>query len=207
MTLHMHHVDRIAIADLRPTQVTVGYREVAAKRRQWDLLSKADRKRFLDGHVVPTVLGPKARHYIVDHHHLARALADDGRDSVLVGQLADLSALEKPEFWTVMDHRHWVYPFDANGMRQSFTAIPKTVSGLADDIWRSLAGAVRDAGGYAKENEPFAEFLWADFLRRRLDPALPARDFDAAVTAACTLAHSPAAAHLPGWSAVARSVA
>ena len=204
MTLRVHHVERIEIALLRPTQLTVGYREVAAKRAEWDGLAKADRKRFLDGHVVPTVLGPRQRHYVVDHHHLARALADDGHDTILVGQLADLSVIEKPEFWTVMDHRRWVYPFDAEGRRQPWEAIPKAVTALADDPWRSLAGALRNAGGYAKENEPFAEFLWADFLRLRLDPALLAHDFDAAVAAALKLAHTPAAAHLPGWAAAAR---
>jgi hypothetical protein len=200
MIQNMHHVDRTAIAELRPTQLTVGYREVAAKRAAWDAMKKPARKQFLDGHVVPVVLGPGQRRYVVDHHHLARALADDGQHMVLVGQLADFSVLSKPEFWLVMQHRRWVYPFDANGERQPFDALPKTVGQLVDDPWRSLAGAVRDAGGCAKENEPFAEFLWADFLRRRLDAALLASDFNAAVAAALKLAHTAAAAHLPGWS-------
>jgi len=202
MTLHMHHVDRIAIAELRPTQLTVGYREVAAKRAAWDAMKKAARKQFLDGHVVPVVLGPSRRRYVVDHHHLARALADDGQDAVLVGQLADFSVLSKSEFWLVMQHRRWVYPFDANGERQPFDALPKTIAQLADDPWRSLAAAVRDAGGFAKENEPFAEFLWADFLRRRLDAALLADDFAGAVAVALKVVHTAAAAHLPGWSQV-----
>ena len=201
MTVRVSHVSRIAIADLRPTQLTVGYREVAAKRAEWRGLPKAGRAKFLDGHVVPVVVGPKGRPFVVDHHHLARALADEGRDSIFAGHLADFSALAKAEFWMVMEHRKWVYPFDADGQRQPFEAIPKSIEALADDPWRSLAGAIRDLGGYAKENEPFAEFLWADFLRRRIDPALLAGDFDAAVAAALRLAHLPAAAHLPGWSA------
>jgi hypothetical protein len=180
--------------------LTLGYREVAAKRAAWDAMKKAARKQFLDGHVVPVVLGPNKRRYIVDHHHLARALADDGQETVLVGQLADFSVLSKPEFWLVMQHRRWVYPFDANGDLQPFDALPKTIAQLADDPWRSLAASLRDAGGYAKENEPFAEFLWADFLRRRLDAALIARDFKAAIAASLKLAHTAAAAHLPGWS-------
>ncbi len=203
MTLHMHHVDRVAIADLRPTQLTVGYREVAAKRAEWAALDKHDRQHFLDGHVVPTVLGPKRRNYVVDHHHLARALADDGHVTILIGQLADLSALEKPEFWTIVEHRRWVYPYDADGMRQPFAAIPTEVTALPDDPWRSLAGSVRDAGGYAKDDAPFAEFLWADFFRRRMKVGLLAKDFDAAVAKALTLAHGTPAAHLPGWSAAA----
>ncbi len=41
--------------------------------------------------------------------------------------------------------------------------LPKTVAKLVDDPFRSLAGELRRAGGYAKDAEPFSEFLWADF--------------------------------------------
>lgn len=150
---------------------------------------------------MPVVLGSGQRRYVVDHHHLARALADDGQNTILVGQLADFSVLAKPDFWLVMQHRRWAYPYGRNGERQPFEAMPKAITQLVDDPWRSLAGALRDVGGYAKENEPFAEFLWADFLRRRLDPALLVRDFAAAIAAALNLAHTSTAAHLPGWAA------
>jgi hypothetical protein len=39
---------------------------------------------------------------------------------------------------------------------------------LIDDPFRSLAGELRRAGGFAKDTTPFSEFLWADFLRRRV---------------------------------------
>lgn len=204
MTQHIEHVERIAISDLRPTQSTVGYREVIAKRAGWDALTKAKRRNFLDGHVVPTVVGPKERPYIVDHHHLARALADDGHATILIGRLANLSALDKDEFWIVMEHRRWVYPYDAEGRRQAFADIPKMVTALPDNPWRSLAGALRAAGGFAKEDQPFAEFLWADFLRRRIDPKILQDDFAAATAAALKLCHTKVAAHLPGWSATRR---
>jgi hypothetical protein len=177
----MHHVDRTAIAELRPTQLAVGYRELAAKRAASDAMKKPARKKFLDGHVVPD---PGERRYVVDHHHLARAPADYGQDTVLVGQLADCSVLSKPEFWLVMQPRRWVYPFDAHGERQPFDALPETFARLVDDPWRSLAGAVRDPGRYAKANQPFAELRWADFLRRRLYAALLAGDFRAAIARA-----------------------
>ena len=195
------HVERVDITLLRPTQMTVGYREVDAKRAEWRARPKAGRKHFINGHVVPTVVGPKHDIYVVDHHHLARALADEGLKTVLAGHLADLSALEKDEFWSVMSHRNWVYPFDADGRRHDFNQIPKGIEALADDPWRSLAGALRDAGGYAKQGEPFAEFRWADFLRRRIDAALLAADFEAALARARALAHLHGAAHLPGWTA------
>ncbi|MFZ0239986.1 MAG: ParB-like protein, partial [Xanthobacteraceae bacterium] len=61
----------VAISDLRPTQITVGMREVAAKRQRWrEIAAKAGAK-FLGKHMIPVVLGPKSRHYVVDHHHLA----------------------------------------------------------------------------------------------------------------------------------------
>ena len=99
-----------------------------------------------------------------------------------------------------MEHRRWVFPIDADGIRHPYSAIPKRIDRLVDDPWRSLSGAVRRAGGYAKESAPFEEFLWADFFRRRIDPALLASDFAAALAVAVPLSHSAAAAHLPGWS-------
>src|SRR5215472_15537673 len=64
----------IAIDELRPTQITVGMREVVAKRRAWR--EKKDHKagEFLGDHMIPVILGPKERYYVIDHHHLALAL-------------------------------------------------------------------------------------------------------------------------------------
>lgn len=58
MTRHMRHVDRIAIAELRPSPLTAGMREVAATRAAWDAMTKAARQQCLEGPVVPVVLGP-----------------------------------------------------------------------------------------------------------------------------------------------------
>jgi hypothetical protein len=53
--------------------------------------------------------------------------------------------------------------------------LPKTVAGLIDDPFRSLAGELRRAGGFAKDTTPFSEFLWTDFLRRRVKRLNPPR--------------------------------
>lgn len=47
---------------------------------------------------------------------------------------------------------------------------------------------------------PYAEFLWADYLRRHIGAAVLERSFDAAVAAALQLAHAPRASYLPGWA-------
>ena len=113
---------------------------------------------------------------------------------------ANLSALAKDEFWLVMDHRQWVHSYDAQGRREPFSAIPKGLKSLTDDPYRSLAAAVRMAGGFPKDQAPFAEFLWADFFRHRVPAAQLRSDPDSALSAALLLAHDTAAMHLPGWS-------
>ncbi len=92
-----------------------------------------------------------------------------------------------------------MHPIDAEGRRYGVDALPKHVKGLVDDPYRSLAGYVRDAGGYVKTETAFAEFLWADFFRHRMSIGPGPQGFDAAVRKALALAHDPAAHHLPGF--------
>jgi hypothetical protein len=188
-----------AIADLRPTQITVGMREVNEKRAQWRAHA-ADKKAILLGaHLIPVVLGPKQRFYLVDHHHLARALHEEGVAEVAVTIVSDLSTLEPAAFWVYLDNRSWTHLYDAHGERQSHKELPKHVAGLIDDPYRSLAGALRRAGGFAKETAPFSEFLWADFLRRRIKPKEAEARPQEALEEAFRLAKSEDAAYLPGW--------
>jgi hypothetical protein len=113
--------------------------------------------------------------------------------------IANLSQLDPDAFWTVMDNRSWMHPFDANGQRRHYKDIPKSVTKLVDDPFRSLAGELRRAGGFAKDTTPFSEFLWADFLRRRMKRKIVDRDFDRAIAKALQLAKSTDAGYLPGW--------
>jgi hypothetical protein len=189
----------VAIDDLRPTQITVGMREVAEKRKHWREIHGKDTGKFLGKHMIPVILGPKHRHYVIDHHHLARALYDEGVKDVAVTVIANLSKLEPDVFWTVLDDRNWMHPFDAEGRRRHYRDIPKSVTKMIDDPFRSLAGELRRAGGFAKDTTPFSEFLWADFLRRRMKRKLVDANFARAVEEALELAKSPDADYLPGW--------
>ena len=195
------HLKEWRIADLRPTQVTVGFREVERKREEWRARGHVGKSDYLGRHMLPAVIGPKAVPWIVDHHHLALALHREGAETVLISPIADLSDLEADEFLTFMDNRNWLHPFDAKGRRVGLDDLPKKVADLVDDPFRSLAGSLREAGGYAKDATPYSEFLWADFLRRRIGAKALAEDAAAALKTARELAHSEAAAHLPGWTA------
>ena len=189
----------VAIIDLRPTQITVGMREVKAKRKRWRETGTRKGDKFLGKHMIPVIRGPKQRNYVIDHHHLALALHDEGVGNVAVTVIANLSKLEPDAFWTVMDNRSWMHPFDADGVLRHYKDIPKSVTDLVDDPFRSLAGELRRAGGFAKDTTPFSEFLWADFLRRRMKRKTVERNFDRAIEKAIELAKSMAADYLPGW--------
>jgi hypothetical protein len=188
-----------SIDDLRPTQMTVGMIEVEAKRKAWRDHDPKTREKFLTAHMIPVILGPGRRNYVIDHHHLARALHEEGQKDVFVTVVADLHRLEEGAFWTVLDFRAWTHPYDARGKRRDFSELPKSIRGLKDDPYRSLAGELRRVGGFAKDTTPFSEFLWADFLRRRIKPKSVEKDFNAALESALTLAKSGEADYLPGW--------
>ena len=193
-------VQPVPILSLRPTQMTVGMREVKEKRKRFREHGSTKKQDELIGkHMIPVVVGPDERYYVVDHHHLARALHDEGIKDILVAVIGDLTMVGKDAFWGVMDNKRWVYPYDAKGERRHFKDLPKSISDLKDDPFRSLAGELRRAGGFAKDTTPFSEFLWADFLRRQMSRKLVEENFTRAMDKALELAKSQDAIYLPGW--------
>ncbi len=189
------------VLELRPTQMTIGMVEVALKRQSWKAENPKKLSEFLGAHMVPVVVGPGERRFLIDHHHLALALHDEGVDSVFVTVVADFHKLGASEFWNMMDFHGWTHPFDGKGRRRDYADLPKTVTDMEDDPYRSLAGRLRAIGGYAKDTTPFSEFVWADFLRRRIKPKDVRKSFEAATEKALALAKSDEANYLPGWCA------
>jgi len=189
----------VPLTEMHPTQITVGMQEVADKRRRWRARHGDKAAEYLGKHMIPVVVGPHDRLYIIDHHHLARALFDEGVDKVLTTIVFDLARLEQDAFWVVLDNRGWMHPFDDRGRRRSYDEIPKSIEHLVDDPFRSLAGELRRAGGFAKDTTPFSEFLWADFLRRRIERKAVEADFHHSLAKALELARSQEADYLPGW--------
>lgn len=194
----------VRLARLRPTQFTVGYAEVAEKSAEWRQLSRKRRHAEIESHVFPAVLGPGEDYYIVDHHHLGIALLDEKVKDVVVARLDDLSWLDVPVFWRTMEFRGWSHPFDHRGRRCDCRDMPRRLADMQDDPYRSLAGLVRRAGGYAKDQAPFVEFIWADFFRPRVPARLIRRDPDTATHAGVRLARSREARYLPGWTGTGR---
>lgn len=188
----------VPIRSLRPTQITIGLIEVEHRRVDWDKLG--DKKAsFLGQHMIPVVIGPKKRPYVIDHHHLARALHDEGQKTVLIQPIAVLDSLSQEHFWRFLDNQGWLHPFNEHGERQPYSAIPKKIAQLTDDPFRSLAGAVRKAGGYAKDARHYTEFIWADYLRKQFRARDIRHHWKRTVEEAVTLARQHDAHFMPGW--------
>ncbi len=189
----------VEIAELKPTQMTVGVKEVETRAAKLKALAAQDGEKLVRKHVIPVVKGPKENYYVIDHHHLCRAMLLAGATQVSATVVLNLARLDKDAFWVFMDNSGLVHPFDEDGKRCAYSDIPKSIEDMKDDPFRSLAGALRRKGGYAKDTMPFSEFLWADYLRRQIKAKDVAKDFDAALEAALLLAKNPEADYLPGW--------
>jgi hypothetical protein len=107
--------------------------------------------------------------------------------------------LHAEDFWMAMDHYNWVHPYNAKGRRESFSAIPSSLSDLVDDPYRSLVDDVHQLGGFATTSMLYEEFLWADFFRQRLKLKKNAASWSDVVADALVLAKQPGAKALPGW--------
>jgi len=195
----MPKVTSATVKSLAPTQITVGMIEVADKKKQLAALKPPAQTDFLRDHAVPAVIGPQGKLYITDHHHLGRAALESGITTMFCEIQDDLSSRDVPGFWRKMEENFWVHPLDEHGVRHFYAKLPATLEGLVDDIYRSLAGYVRNAGGYDKSDEPYAEFVWADFFRRAVAVELVTSDFAAAVQMGTSLAKSHYAKRLPGY--------
>lgn len=195
----MSKIREALIHQLHPTQLTVGMIEVQDKKKHLASLNAKEQQAFMQAHPIPAVDGPGGKLYITDHHHLGRAALEAGVTTGYFMVEADLSAFQPDEFWLEMDKHLWVHPLDEQGVRHYFSAIPHHLEKLLDDPYRSLAGYVREAGGYEKTPTAFAEFVWADFYRRSIAIEDLRADFHGAVKRAIALASSKLAHGLPGF--------
>ncbi|MGO8925927.1 MAG: ParB-like protein [Limisphaerales bacterium] len=191
---------QVGIERLRPTQFAVGYREVDDRAKEIARKSPKKLKAYVEEHLPLIVIGPDDQPYLIDGHHLARALLKARINSVEVRVEANWRHLSPAEFWNQMKEHGWVYLYDNRGQGPlEVEKLPKTVTEMADDPYRALAWAVRKRGGLHKTNGSFDEFKWANFFRSRVPIGSQPGDFDRAVKAALKISHSPEAKDLPGY--------
>jgi len=174
--------------DLRPTQFVLGIKEVEDKIKKMTGLKTSKLQDYVDSHIVPCVIGPGKEFYIVDHHHFVSAAWHFGLETVKVEVLEDQSDLSQEDFWKFMRSKKWLYLYDQFGKGpHDPSQLPYDIRGLSDDIYRSLAWELRNAGVIAKVQRPFSEFKWVQYLRAHLKVDLHTDNYAEAVVQAIEL--------------------
>ena len=201
--LPAHSVCVVEIAILRPTQSSVGMKEVEIRAEKIGRMTPNELEHYLRKHVAPIAIGPGGAPYLLDHQHLARALLQAHTGKTLYAEVKEnWSKLSEPEFWAKMKEHDWVYLHDETGKPlPDPTSLPRTVENMRDDPYRSLAWLVRGKDGYLQTESPYADFHWADFFRGHIRLGNGSNAFDEATQEAIKVAHSPEAKELPGYIA------
>ncbi len=170
---------KLLVNDLSPTQFAIGLAEVQYKAGRMVKKYTGNQSKLHDYlllHPVPVV--KRGKHFfLVDHHHLVRALHEALNDkvgdrlAVYVRVMFDGSSLSEVHFWKAMFDHNYVYLFGADGGGpKPPETLPDHIRDVGFDPYRSLAWLVRDRHGYMKNNAPFSEFKWANFFRTRILP-------------------------------------
>lgn len=197
---HSNATRIFSLTEVHPTQCTVGQRLVDARRQRWTKKHGAKTSEWIQvNYALLVVLGPGQRPYLIDNHHLGKAMQDEGATTAIGSIVADISRLDDVAFWLFMDKNNWMHPFDNQGTRCGYSQIPTSLHDLVDDPFRSLAGELRNAGGFSKVRTPYSEFQWADALRRLMTLKVLEDDFGLALARSMHFAHSTSADYLPGW--------
>jgi hypothetical protein len=134
---------------MRPTQLTLGLAEVEERAAKIAAMSSSEREAHLERKAIPHVLGPGTEIYIIDHHHLARALWSlKIPEAVLGDRVADWSSLEPKAFWRMMVEKGYCWPIDATANAGHTPLFP-----LPSAILPTMFGARRRDGCAARRSK------------------------------------------------------
>ena len=166
------HLDARCACDvrtLRPLQGAVGMEEVRDKVRKIEAKPNKEWQDLVDD-PIKVVRGPGGALFIIDHHHGANAWRLAGRSEVIcqLGSRPPFST--EAQFWADLTKDHLVHLENSVGDPVTPAQLPPDLAHTPDDPYRSLAWLVRKESGFCRSKMPqkeFAEFLWADWFRRR----------------------------------------
>jgi hypothetical protein len=191
---------RVKIRGLLPLQSRVGMLNVREKEKRIErekAKGEAKLQSYLQKKRPLVIVGPGKAIYLLEHHHLVRALANLGYESVVVEVAEDLSWRSWAQFRARLEKKEWGCPL--NGNIPPMGTLPTSISALADDPYRSLADRVHDEDGFKDSEVPFSECRWADFFRSRIvlkDGS--SASIEAALEKALGVAKSKESKDLPG---------
>lgn len=165
--------------------------------------------------------------FMTDHHHMVRAYFDatfsrfdwerDPWQRTVVVEVVNRNTetpTDSKSFWQWMIGNNYSYAYDEHGrpLVDIQRDLPRNVTQLVNDPYRSLSFLVRSYAGYGKVPSLFfLEFVWANYFRkqggdfaglgsRAQEPwSVEEHEMDVLFGPAMELALSPVSKHLPGY--------
>jgi hypothetical protein len=189
----------LSITQLHPTQGGVG--QIQVDNTQAELAGKSAQQldKLMKKKEIPVVIAPDGGYWLVDRHHLTKALWQQGVKQARVKVIGRLQ--DKTHFWSQMQNHHWAWLKDEKGQPLTPEQLPSQIGELPDYPYRTLAGLLQDAGYFSKQDQVyFVEFAWASWLGQQMD-WLPVNEANLAdrLAQAKRLACNDKAKALPGY--------
>ncbi|TND52111.1 chromosome partitioning protein ParB [Aeromonas veronii] len=189
----------IGIDALHPTQGGVGQIQVDETQATLAGMSAKQLDKLMKKKEIPVVIAPDGSYWLVDRHHLTKALWQQGVKDARVKVIGRLQ--DKANFWSQMQNNHWAWLKDEKGQPLTPEQLPTRIDKLPDYPYRTLAGLLQNAGYFRKDKQVyFVEFAWASWLGKQMQWMPVDRDNLAArLQQAKRLACGSDAKDLPGY--------
>lgn len=157
----------IGIDALHPTQGGVGQIQVDETQATLAGMSAKQLDKLMKKKEIPVVIAPDGGYWLVDRHHLTKALWQQGVKDARVKVIGRLQ--DKANFWSQMQNNHWAWLKDEKGQPLTPEQLPTRIDQLPDYPYRTLAGLLQDAGYFHKDKQVyFVEFAWASWLGKQM---------------------------------------
>ena len=189
----------IGIDALHPTQGGVGQIQVDETQATLADMSAKQLDKLMKKKEIPVVIAPDGSYWLVDRHHLTKALWQQGVKDARVKVIGRLQ--DKANFWSQMQNNHWAWLKDEKGQRLTPEHLPTSIDKLPDYPYRTLAGLLQNAGYFRKDKQVyFVEFAWASWLGKQMQwMPVDSANLAARLQQAKRLACGSDAKELPGY--------
>ncbi|MFM5173153.1 ParB-like protein [Aeromonas veronii] len=189
----------IGIDALHPTQGGVGQIQVDETQATMAGMSAKQLDKLMKKKEIPVVIAPDGSYWLVDRHHLTKALWQQGVKDARVKVIGRLQ--DKANFWSQMQNNHWAWLKDEKGQPLTPEQLPTSIDKLPDYPYRTLAGLLQDAGYFRKDKQVyFVEFAWASWLGKQMQwMPVDNSNLTARLQQAKRLACGSDASDLPGY--------
>ncbi|MGU5692560.1 ParB-like protein [Aeromonas veronii] len=189
----------IGIDALHPTQGGVGQIQVDETQATLAGMSAKQLDKLMKKKEIPVVIAPDGSYWLVDRHHLTKALWQQGVKDARVKVIGRLQ--DKANFWSQMQNNHWAWLKDEKGQPLTPDQLPTSIDKLPDYPYRTLAGLLQNAGYFRKDKQVyFVEFAWASWLGKQMQwMPVDSANLAARLQQAKRLACGSDAKELPGY--------